>query len=144
MAQAKSKPKANTNSVAYAVAVALLCLALGFAFAWSRLSPALERKPTVAYASIGPLVVRLQGYAFSANLAVQTSVADAKWVDKNKRALSEVLQQALANADPDRIRKPNGLLPLQETLKDAANAAFNTEQVQNVLFTDFLIQSDKQ
>jgi flagellar basal body-associated protein FliL len=121
----------------------MVCLILGFAFLWFRAgSTAHVPTPDVAYAKFGPVGVQLNGYAFSATLAVQTSAEDTEWANQNKQALNDVLHAALSKVDPATLRKPANFLPLQETLKAAANTAFNTDRVQSVLITDFVMESD--
>lgn len=142
MAKPKSKSAANDNTIAYAIGTTLFCLVLGFVLFLPRLNASHKIAPTVAYASFGPMVIHVSGYAFSATMAVQTGAADAKWAAQNKKALGQILQATLTKADPRNLRGRNGLLSLQDELTVAANAAFNTEKVQSVLFTDFLLETD--
>jgi flagellar basal body-associated protein FliL len=148
MAKSLPKKKKNTDDwrSAYIVAIAVFCLVVGFLLAWSQLKHVknfgLKAEPPVAYTSIGPMVVHLNGYEFSASMAIQTREADAEWINKNKDALNDVLHSVLVKADPQQLRQPNGLLPVQEQLKKAANAAIHGDQIQNIYFTDFVMESD--
>jgi flagellar basal body-associated protein FliL len=138
----KAKTAAQDYSIVYAVGIALFCLILGFVLVSSGLRHSQRVKSTVAYAHLEPVLVRVQGYAFSASIAIQTSAGDAKWAARNRHTLSDLFQTEMAKANPQQLRAPNGLLPLQETLKQAANTALHTEQVQNVLITDFLMEAE--
>lgn len=138
--KAPSKARAIGNGIA--VGIALFCLVLGFVLVWSGFDIAPKTQSPVAYVSFGPMVTRVPGYAFSTTMAVQTSAADAKWTTQNRKAISAVLQEALAKVDPHALRTPDGLAGLQETLKLATNRTLQTEQVQNVLLTDFVLEKD--
>lgn len=139
-ANVKPAVQANGRAISYTAGIVLFCIVLGFILIWSRLGIGQKNQPTIAYASIGPLVTHGRGYAMAATMALQTSAADAKWAAQNKNALSEVLKATLAKADPRALHGANGLVALQETLKLATNTALHTEQVQRVLLTDFILQ----
>jgi flagellar basal body-associated protein FliL len=54
-------------------------------------------------------------------------------------ALETVMKRGLMAVDPQRVRAPNGIRLLQDTLREASNAELHTDKVQEVLITDFLV-----
>ena len=130
------------RSIAITAGVSLLVLVIGFGLTWLYLQYANTVRPDVAYAAFGPLRVDAPAYSIAARLALQTSPGDAAWAKKNHKQLELVFKEALNNADPERIRAPNGLVALQKSLAEASNAALKTTKVQQILFTDFIMQSN--
>lgn len=135
MAKAK---QTDTNVVILACILALLLIAILFAGLYFMYSG----RPVSAstYSSFGPIVVRSSEFSIKATFAVQTRNEDADWVKNHQRELNFVLQTALANADPKRLREPDGVIYVQTMLRDAANTALNTRNVEDVLLTDFIVQ----
>lgn len=136
------KAPAPDYTVTYIVVALLLILAAGLVLTWLYLKRPAAPSLEVAYAGFGPLVIRGKEYAIVANLSVSTSVTDAGWAAQNKPKLDVILQEALAGADLQHLRAPDGLRRLQGALKDASNAALNTTKVREVLLTDFVVQSE--
>jgi len=99
-----------------------------------------ERQATeVAYLKIPPVSVRRAGYSIRASFAVRTSAADATWARTNKKALEQVITQALMEADPMHVRVPEGIKALQDSVRTAGSTALQTARVQEVLVTDLLV-----
>ena len=46
----------------------------------------------------------------------------------------------MANADPKRLREPEGVSYVQTILRDAANTALSTRNIEEALLTDFIVQ----
>jgi flagellar basal body-associated protein FliL len=86
--------------------------------------------------------VRGDDYSLRATLTVQTSTEQESWLNGNQAQLSAALQNALTKADPARIRKPDGVTYLQDMLRDTTNSSLHTKNVQEILLTDFVIQSN--
>ena len=116
------------------VLIGMMSLWLYFSYSARPVSPS-------TYANFGPLVVRSSEFAIKATIAVQTRTEDANWLAKNKKELDFALQAALANVDPKRLREPEGLSNVQTVLRDAANTALNTRNIEQVLLTDFIVQA---
>lgn len=135
-----SKTKDNLSIII--VCVALSCLALGFGFAWFYQRANEKTQDQITYLAIGPLLVNMQNYAFSASLSVQTNAKDAKWASQHKNTLTAALQQVLTNANPKSLHDPSGLQLLQQSLKKAGNASLGKSSLKEVFLTDFVFESN--
>lgn len=139
------KARTSINTLAYATGVALACVVLVFVVIWAYFKPVLYQfkfTPDVAFASFGPIHIENRGYTFNASLALQTRPDDARWARDNKKKLNDLLFRALYDTNPEIMRSPAGLVQVQETLAKTANTAFERPYVLQVLFTDFVIQTD--
>ncbi|MBC7499465.1 MAG: flagellar basal body-associated FliL family protein [Herminiimonas sp.] len=135
------KPK-KERSIVVTASLVVAALVVAFAMTWIYLQYASKVRVDVAYAPFKPVVVRAQDYSIAASFVLQTSTADAAWVAKNQKQLEAVLQEALNEADANGIRAPNGLQALQVSLRNISNEALQTTKIQQVLLTDFIIQSN--
>lgn len=136
------KAQQPDNFVFYVVGVALVLVVLGFAAAGFYFQKNAYTPPPVSYAQMGPVVVRTSQFSIKASFAVETGNGDVQWVRENWTELRVVLQTALEGINPERARGPDGLLYVQGVLRDAANSAFHTQNIQQVLLTDFIIQNN--
>ncbi len=116
------------------VLIGLLSVWLYFSYSARPVSPS-------TYASFGPVVVRSSEFSIKATIAVQTRKEDADWLNSHKKELNFALQAALANVDSKRLREPEGVSYVQTILRDAANTALNTRNIEEVLLTDFIVQA---
>lgn len=120
----------------------MLVIAAGIAFAWYYLEAEKKHVPPIAYASFEPIVVRSSGFAIKTSIVLQTSPEEVAWVQSNKPALTVALQTALTSADAARVQSPDGVAYVQGLLRDAANKTLQTRSVQEVLLTDYVVQSN--
>jgi flagellar basal body-associated protein FliL len=139
---AKPAQPRRDNIVLYAVGGALTFVLIGFVVAWFYFKQSAHLEPQVAYVSFGPLVVRASHYSIRTSVAVQTANSQESWVQDNKQQVELALQEALSGIDQDRARQPDGVAYLQTVLRDRVNAQLHTKNVQDVLLTDFIIQSN--
>lgn len=136
---AKARQSDNfTVSILIAVTCAVLCMAI----AWMYFDYKQRTASYIAYSNFGPLVVRGSDFSIRATVAVQTRNEDISWVENNEKAVNFALQAALAAADPKRVRTPEGVTYVQEMLRDAVNASLGTQNVQDILLTDFVVQTN--
>lgn len=133
------KRPARDNLLVKAVAVVLVVLAAGFVLTWIYLQYADKQSREINYLRFPSVAISRDGHSISASFAVRTSAADAKWASRNKLALEQIMKQTLLAVDPVRVRAPNGLQALQETVRAASNVTLQTDKVQEVLVTDFLV-----
>jgi flagellar basal body-associated protein FliL len=99
----------------------------------------LRHRDPIAYAKFKSIVIANQTFSIKTNISVQVASEDKHWLDANQAALESVLRNTLAETDPKVATGPNGLITLQETLKNASNSAFHTNRIENVYFTDFIL-----
>ena len=122
------------------VIVALLLLSFGaFGLYWQGLQ---RVDDSVSYAIVGPLTISTENYSMAARVAVQTSKDNADWARKNQAALRRIIETELAAVNPQQVHAPGGLLMLQRILKEAAMRDLRTDKVEQMLFTDFILQTD--
>lgn len=139
MATAKAR-QIDTNVVILGGAFAVVLV--GFLSIWLYFSYSARPLSPSTYASFGPVVVRNSEFSIKATVAVQTSNEDAKWLANNKMSLDFALQNALTNLQADRLREPESIKYVQTALRDAANQALNTHNIEEVLLTDFIVQAE--
>lgn len=137
----KPKPKQADNFILYVVGGALAFVLLGYGIAWFYFQQNNPPGSPVVYATFGPTVVRAPTFSIKATIVVQADRDDAVWLDKNNEKLDLALKNALAKADPVMVHKPDGVVYMQGMLRDAANGALKTKNVQEILLTDFIIQA---
>ena len=139
MAKAKAR-QIDTNVVIIGGGFAIVLI--GMMSIWLYFSYSARPVSPSTYASFGPLVVHSSEFAIKATIAVQTRKEDAKWLASHKKELDFALRTALANVDPKRLREPESVTYVQTTLRDAANKALNTLNIEEVLLTDFIVQAE--
>lgn len=134
--------RSQDNFVAYIAAGVVVCVVAIVGFTWNQVRIAHDAtRPHVAYAKFGPYQIENQSFALRASLAVQTSLDDSSWPDKNRKALDVVFKQVLNDIDPNSIKSPNRLETLQNALVKGCSNTFKTPTVQAVLLTDFTFQA---
>jgi flagellar basal body-associated protein FliL len=106
------------------------------------LNVSIERDAGVSYATLDPVNVTTRGFTLRATIAIQTRAGKAEWAAKNKAKLQNVFQKTLSAADPASMRSAAGIQALQAQLKDDANRALGTENLEAVYVTDFLVMDD--
>jgi flagellar basal body-associated protein FliL len=134
--------KQRDNFILYTVGGALALVLVGFVLGWFYFKRSAHMQPQVAYVSFGPIVVRASNYSIRTSLAVQTSSTQESWVEDNKQRLEYAMQTALSDIDEQRARQVDGIAYLQNTLREKLNHDLSTGNVQEVLLTDFIIQSN--
>ena len=138
MAQSPKRDRFVTTTTVVVVSVLLLAFA-GLSWYW-RAAPSVG--PGQGYAIVGPLTISTDKYSVAARIAVQTSKVNADWAAANQAALRKVVETKFAALDPQQVHAPGGLSSLQQQLKDAANQALHTDKIEQVLLTDFILQTD--
>lgn len=136
----KPAPRDQFVTTTTIVIVALLLLSFGvFGLYWQGLRHVDE---SVSYAIVGPLTISTEAYSMAARVAVQTSKDNADWARKNQAALRRIIEIELAAVNPQKVHAPGGLLMLQHILKEAAIRDLRTDKIEQMLFTDFILQTD--
>jgi flagellar basal body-associated protein FliL len=138
---AMARAKQSDNFAAY-ILITVVCAVICVAMMWMYFDYKQRTASYLAYSDFGPIVARGADFSIRASVALQTRNEDTSWVEKNKKAVNTALQAALASADPARVRTPGGLTYVQEMLRDAVNASLGTQNVQDILLTDFIIQTN--
>ena len=122
-----------------AMIIVLLCAFVGTWLWWRQNHPATI---SPAYATLAPLIVSTDAYSVSARIALQSGSEDAQWVKQNDAALRRVLASTLLTLDPRQVHAPGGLMALQSLLLDAIHRQLSTDKVEQLLLTDFILQTD--
>lgn len=134
-----AKQAAREKNLLPIIAIVVAVLAAGFAAAWLYMQYQEKRSREIAYLRLPSVAISRDGHSISATFAIRTSAADAGWAAKNKIALEQVMKQALLSVDPDAVRAPGGLKALQEKVRETGNTTLQSERIQEVLVTDFLV-----
>lgn len=142
----RAAPPANAttsdNSILGYVVAAFVLMVVAFAIAWffqqHRDQAGLAQLQN-AYTQPVPIITQTGKHSVAAKFTISTSQADIDWVQENRKALEQVFQATLADADMKQVLAPGGLLGLQERFREAGNAALQTDKLREVLLTDFLV-----
>lgn len=120
------------------IVIALLILLTALWFFVYRENPV---EASVNFAIIGPIVSGADGYSVSTRVAVQTSKENAEWAEKNRAAVQRVIESTLIDLDPAQVHAVGGLLQLQQRLQETIKRELHTDKVEQILLTDFLLQT---
>lgn len=134
-----TKRPARDRLILKAIGVTLVVLVVGFGLAWLYMQHEERQSREITYLTLPSIAISRDGHSISAGIAIRTSAADAGWAKKNQDVLEQALKSALLEVDPVKVRQPDGLKKLQETLRDVSNARLQTTRVQEVVVTDFLV-----
>lgn len=134
-----SKKPVREKNLVTIVGIVLAVLAVGFGIAWLYMQYEEKQSRKITYLGLPPVAISRDGHSISATFAIRTSAADASWASKNKVALEQVMKQALLAVDPVEARAPGGLKALQDKVREAGNTTLQSERIQEVLVTDFLV-----
>ena len=134
-----AKKAAREKNLRALVAIVVAVLGTGFGAAWLYMQHKEKQSREIAYMRLSPVAISRDGHSMSATFAVRTSLADAAWAAKNRSTLEQVMKSALLEADPVAARAPGGLQAMQEKVRETANARLQSDRIQQVLVTDFLV-----
>jgi flagellar basal body-associated protein FliL len=130
---------AREKNLLSVIAIVVAVLAVGFTAAWLYMQYQEKQSREITYLRLPSIAISRDGHSISATFAIRTSAADATWASKNKFALEQVMKQALLAVDPVAARAPGGLKALQDQVRETSNATLQSERIQEVLVTDFLV-----
>ena len=134
-----AKKAARERNLLSIVAIVVAVLGAGFGAAWLYMQHKDKQSREIAYLGLPSVAISRDGHSIRATFAVRTSAADADWASKNRLALESVIKQALLAVDPAEARAPGGLKALQDKVREVANATLQSDRLQEVLVTDFLV-----
>lgn len=139
---AMAKPNSDNRFTNIAITLILLLLVAVFAALWFYRIRTPVADSRVNYAIVGPLVISTDDYSLGTRIAIQTTLNDTEWAAKNQPAMRTLIETTLRSVDPEQVRKSGGLAALQLLLKDIVNQGLQTKKVEQILLTDFLLQTD--
>ncbi|TFW10257.1 flagellar basal body-associated FliL family protein [Oxalobacteraceae bacterium OM1] len=127
------------NSLLITVGAGAAALVVGFAAAWLYQRHMVKLRSEPFFSKPVPVVTANSAHSVAATFAIRATGAEAGWVKKNQSALEQILKRTLTEADLDAAKGPQGLRALQGKLRDTLNQAMGTDNVKEVLITDFLV-----
>lgn len=133
------KSGARDRLLPVAIATVVATLAVGFAAVWFYWQYTQKRSAETRYLTLPSIAISRDGHSIRAGLAVRTTGTDADWAAGNKRALEQIMARTLMEADPVRVRTPDGIAELQQAFRQAGNASLHTDKLREVLVTDLLV-----
>lgn len=134
-----AKPKKNEYFATLTMGAILVLLAGGFFAAWMHVNAAPKIVVITAYTQLGNMVIATQNHTIRANISIQTSKENEEWGKKNKTNIDGIVKNFLADENTQKIVAKNNLATLQDTLKNLANTTLDTNKVEAILITDFLL-----
>ena len=134
-----AKNSAHEKNLRNLIVAVVAVLAVGFGGAWLYMQQKEKQTSAITYLKLPSVAISRDGYSMRATFAVRTSAADAEWASRNRLSLAQVMQKALQEADPMATRSPGGLKALQERVREVTNTTLQSQRIQEVLVTDFLV-----
>lgn len=134
-----AKPRKNEYFATFTMGAILMLLVGGFIAAWLHVNSAPKIVVVTAYTQLGSMVIATQNHTIRANISIQTSKEHEEWGKKNKIVIDGIVKNYLADESTQKIIAKNNLATLQNTLKNLANTTLDTDKVEAILITDFLL-----
>lgn len=119
--------------------VVFLLLALGFVGAWIYQRNAQRFESVSKYTLIKPIAISQHGYGISATVAVQVREKDVRWSYAQNERMELLLKEALVGLNLDAALTPGGLAAVQEEMAQMLRTKLDTDKIQAVYITDFLV-----
>jgi flagellar basal body-associated protein FliL len=137
-------PGAVTADKSVKITITLLigALVIGFAAIGLWWQSGRAATPSVSYLLIGPLVVSDARFSLKASLAIQINTDHADWAKQHQAALRQQIETALLALEPEQVRAPGGLQALQTQLNNTLARQPGNQNVEQILLTDFILQTD--
>lgn len=134
----------NSQDTLVALIAAGVVLIAAVAGTTMYLNVSVERDAGVAYTNFDPVNIKTRGFALRASIAIQTRAGKSDWARKNKSRLDSVFQRTLSEAEPTLLRSSTGIEALQAKLRDDANRALGTDNLEAVYVTDLLLMNESE
>lgn len=131
--------KQGERTVARAVLATCATLLIGFTCVWLYLQYDERQRMASSFTTLERVAISRDGHSIAASIAVKTSDSDLRWAQRNREGLALAFQQVLLTLDPQRVRAPDGLNAFQQELDEMLNRALQTDKIQQVVLTDFLV-----
>ncbi|MFT5588482.1 MAG: flagellar basal body-associated protein FliL [Bradyrhizobium sp.] len=136
-----AKPKSRDKFTLIATGLIIFLLVASFAAVWFYGNERGKTSLRQNYTVVGPLIVRTDEYSVGTRMALETSAENAEWASKNQPAIRAVIETTLRSLDARQVHLPGGLAALQVALTAAVNKGMKTDKVEQILLTDFLLQT---
>lgn len=127
------------NTFAYIVAAALVVI-IALAGVWWKFFHIDGPDTSIEFTKFGPYQIETQDYSLAATLSVKTTQSSGEWPKRNRAKLNVIFENILSAIDVKAIKSADGLANLQEKLKTVANDQMKVDDIQAVVFTDWLMQ----
>ncbi|MFT5962042.1 MAG: flagellar basal body-associated protein FliL [Burkholderiaceae bacterium] len=138
---AKPKPKSRDKFTLVTTGLVILLLVASFAAVWFYRQNQLKTDLRQNYTLVGRMVVSTDEYSVGTDMALETSAENAEWASRNQPAIRAAIETTLRSLDAQQVRLPGGLAALQVALTAAVNKSMKTDKVEQILLTDFLLQT---
>ncbi len=135
------KPKSRDKFTLIAIGLIIFLLVASFAAVWFYRHEQGKTSLRQNYTVVGPLVVSTDEYSVGTSMALETSAGNAEWARNNQSAIRAVIETTLRSLDAQQVHLPGGLAALQVALTAAVNKSMKTDKVEQILLTDFLLQT---
>ncbi|MDY7573167.1 flagellar basal body-associated FliL family protein [Actimicrobium sp. CCI2.3] len=134
-------PKSRDKVTLIAIGLIIFFLVASFAAVWFYRHEQARIVLRQNYTVVGPMVVSTDEYSVGTTMALETSAENAGWASKNQPAIRAVIETTLRSLDAQQVHLPGGLAALQVALTAAVNREMKTDKVEQILLTDFLLQT---
>jgi hypothetical protein len=127
------------NTLLYTVGGSIAALVIGFGGAWVYLQHHARLRAEPFFSQPVAVVTATSEHSVAATFAIRATGAEAGWVRAHRSAIEQIVKHALSETDLLAAIGPQGLGALQASLRDLVNKKLNTDYVQEVVITDFLV-----
>ncbi|MCU6432845.1 flagellar basal body-associated FliL family protein [Undibacterium sp. Jales W-56] len=132
--------KKKDNFSQYAASVTLIFFTILSIAVYAYIQQESSNTADLSYLALPQAVVNVDGQVTRIQVTIQVAQEDQDWLKENKKTLHELFQIAIAKANADELRSPEGLTIMQRDLKNELNQAMGTDKIQAVLLTELLLQ----
>lgn len=136
-----AKPEPRDKFTLVTAGLVILLLVAVFVAIWFYRQDKLKTDLRQNYTVVGPLVISTDEYSVGTRMALETSANNAKWASENQPAIRALIESTLRSLDAEQVHAPGGLAALQLALTEAVNKGLKTDKVEQILLTDFLLQT---
>lgn len=126
----------------YAAGIVLLGL-IAISFSIYEFKFANRNSAGLSYIELGQNVINVDGLVARMQATIQVDTGDAGWLQENKTQLDGSFKKAAVTLDLEALRNPENIPDAQLELQKRINHELNTDKVQAVLLTEFLIQEHR-
>lgn len=138
----KSAKSGQDRFAIYAAVIVFLILGIATYFVYQH-RLANQNPADVTYIELKQSIVNDQGAVARLAVTVQVKLGDEDWLRENEASMNVLFRKELTVFDVNILRDKEGILEFQEELKRKINFQLKTDKVQNVMFTELLLQDQQ-
>ncbi len=92
------------------------------------------------YVQMPQVIIESDAQVARLQVTIQVAEKDHEWLEKNKGAISEIVQLASKEIEPAKFRNNEGREEVLDYLRDTINSKMGVDKVRGVLYSDMLVE----